>query len=443
MPGCSRRGPCGPAKVPPEHADNPNVNYRADDHVNRGVRDNKSLLQLLAIVALVVIAAIATHTTNVLIVIVALAIMIMIHELGHFATAKWSHMKVTEYFLGFGPRLWSVRRGETEYGIKAIPAGGYVKIIGMTNTEEVDPQDEPRTYRQQPFHNRLMVAVAGSAMHAVMAFVLIWGLLVFIGTPAPNEVAITSFSPLAHGADPARAAGFHVGDVIRSVDGKKVNSSDQLVNSVSKKSGVAVTFVVERSGHEKTIVVTPEATKGSGSTATDARIGVEIGGGPDTKSNPFTALGRATIDLGRAISSSVSALGQVFSPHGVSNYLHDLTNRAAANKAAQNGTRIESIYGAVRTATQGAQAGAAQLIEVLVAINVFVGMFNLLPMFPLDGGHVVVAVYERIRSRRGRNYHADVTKLMPIAYAFVLFFGFIVVSSLYLDITHPVANPFQ
>ncbi len=116
-------------------------------------------------------------------------------------------MKVTEYFLGFGPRLWSIRRGETEYGIKAIPAGGYVKILGMTSAEEVDPADEARTYRQRPFHNRLIVAVAGSAMHGVMAFVLLWGLFVFIGAPNNNAVAISGFAPFAHNVDPARAAG--------------------------------------------------------------------------------------------------------------------------------------------------------------------------------------------------------------------------------------------
>ena len=96
----------------------------------------------------------------------------MLHELGHFATAKWAGMKVTEYFVGFGPRLWSVRRGETEYGVKAIPAGGYVRIPGFTSTEEVAPEDEPRAYRQQPFHQRIIVASAGSAMHFLIAFVL-------------------------------------------------------------------------------------------------------------------------------------------------------------------------------------------------------------------------------------------------------------------------------
>jgi len=430
----------------------------------------RALAQLALVVALVVLAAMATHTTDLLVVIVALVIMVMLHEFGHFATAKWSHMKVTEYFLGFGPRLWSVRKGETEYGIKAIPAGGYVKIVGMSNVEEVDPADEPRTYREQPFHNRLLVAVAGSAMHAVMAFVLIWGLLVFMGAPASNVVAIVGFSPLAHGSDPARAAGLRVGDVVERVDGKKITSQDQLSKAVSDRAGQAVTIVVKRGGHLRTLVVTPQATTGSSATSAprksstsssstlssstskvpsskeasgeNARIGVEIGG-PVERSGPLVALGRSTVDLGRTIGASVTALGQVFSPNGISSYLHDLTNPAAANQAARSGKRIQSIYGAVRTATQGARAGAGDLVAVLVAINVFVGMLNLLPMLPLDGGHVAVAVYERIRSRRGRRYHADVTKLTPVAYAFVLFLGFIVVSSLYLDITHPVANPFQ
>ncbi|HUC38129.1 MAG TPA: site-2 protease family protein [Acidimicrobiales bacterium] len=413
----------------------------------------QALAQLALVLAVVVVAAIATHTTDLLVVIAALVIMVMLHELGHFATAKWSHMKVTEYFFGFGPRLWSVRKGETEYGIKAIPAGGYVKILGMSNTEEVDPWDEPRTYREQPFHNRLIVAVAGSAMHAVMAFCLIWGLLVFVGTPATNVVSISALSSLAHGVDPARSAGLKKGDVVERVDGKRITSPNQLVDLISASAGRRVTIVVERDGKLLTLVVTPVATASSQGSSAGAgspsssravgRIGVEIGGGPDRRSGPLVAVGRSVEDLGRTITSSVSALGQVFSPHGISSYFHDLTSSAAADKAAKSGQRIESIYGAVRTATQGAQAGVVQLVEVLVAINVFVGMLNLLPMLPLDGGHVAVAVYERVRSRRGRRYHADVNKLMPVAYAFVLFLGFIVVTSLYLDITHPVANPFR
>ncbi len=148
----------------------------------------RALVQLVIVVAGVVVLALAAHAGAILIVVGALIAMVMLHELGHLLTAKWGHMKVTEYFLGFGPRLWSVRRGETEYGIKAIPAGGYVKILGMTSAEEVDPADEPRTYRQRPFHNRLAVGLAGSAMHFVMAFVILFALYAFIGAPQGNEV---------------------------------------------------------------------------------------------------------------------------------------------------------------------------------------------------------------------------------------------------------------
>src|SRR5687768_18508845 len=98
--------------------------------------------------------------------------MIFLHELGHYLTAKWAGMKVTEFFVGFGPRIWSFRRGETEYGVKVLPLGGYCRIIGMNNLEPIAPEDEARTYRQQPFPQRLAVAVAGSFMHAVMAFMV-------------------------------------------------------------------------------------------------------------------------------------------------------------------------------------------------------------------------------------------------------------------------------
>ncbi len=104
-------------------------------------------------------------------VLAAIIAMIMLHELGHFVMAKRAGMKVTEFFLGFGPRLWSIRRGETEYGVKAIPAGGYVRIIGMSNVDEVDPADEERTYRSKPYRHRLGVAVAGSTMHFIIAAV--------------------------------------------------------------------------------------------------------------------------------------------------------------------------------------------------------------------------------------------------------------------------------
>jgi len=115
--------------------------------------------------------------------VVAIIVMITLHELGHYLTAKWSGMKVTEYFLGFGPKLWSVRKGETDYGVKLIPAGAYVRIIGMNNLDEVPPEDEPRTYRQQSYPKRVLVASAGSAMHFMLALVCIFTVLTLTGAP--------------------------------------------------------------------------------------------------------------------------------------------------------------------------------------------------------------------------------------------------------------------
>jgi membrane-associated protease RseP (regulator of RpoE activity) len=273
-----------------------------------------------------------------------------------------------------------------------------------------------------------------------MAFVLLWGLFVFIGWPQANAVAVTGFVPVSHGVDPARAAGIEPGDVVVSVGGVPVHSPQELQRLISTRARQPVTVVVERGGQSRAVVVTPQADPALH--GANGRIGVEIGP-PVARSNPGIALGRSSHLLGQFVTGSFSAMGHVFSASGISSYLHDLTNAHAANQAAHSGDRISSIYGAARLAVQGAQAGAAQLILVLVTIIVFVGILNLFPMLPLDGGHVLIAVYEKIRSRRGRLYHADVTKLMPVAYAFVLLLGFIVVSSLYLDITHPIVNRFQ
>lgn len=410
-----------------------------------------SLVRLVVVVAAIVGVAVALHGGDLVLVLGAVVLMITLHELGHFFTAKWSGMKVTECFLGFGPRLWSVRRGETEYGIKAIPAGAYVKIVGMSNLEEVDPADEPRTYRQQPFRNRLLVAVAGSAMQMLLALVALWGLLVFSGVPQTGAVSVQGFAPLAHGADPARAAGLRPGDVVTGAAGHRLPSSgaasaaQALVDVISSHAGRPVRLTVEQGGAARSVVVVPapvQVVGVGGHVTTEGRIGVEIGAGPNQVVNPLRAVGTAANDLGRVVSSSVSAIQTTFSLHGLSGFFSQLGNSRAAARAAKAGTRPESIYGAIRTATQGARAGPNALIAVLVSIDVFVGLANLFPMLPLDGGHVLVAVYERIRSRKGRRYVADVAKLTPVAYAFVLFLLVFVGSALFLDITHPVANPF-
>ncbi len=135
-----------------------------DDAPVPSVNPRRSLFGLVAIVALLVIGVVSGFGWTVL-AIVSLLTVVLLHEAGHFITAKLTGMKATEFFVGFGPRVWSFHRGETEYGLKALPLGGYVRIIGFTATEEVDPADEPRSYMNQAFWKRIVVSAAGSAVH--------------------------------------------------------------------------------------------------------------------------------------------------------------------------------------------------------------------------------------------------------------------------------------
>jgi membrane-associated protease RseP (regulator of RpoE activity) len=412
----------------------------------------QSAFELVVIVAAIVAFTVLTGTTDIAIIVACIVVIVMVHEFGHLLAAKHGGMKVTEYFLGFGPRLWSFRRGETEYGIKAFPLGGYVKIPGMTNLEEVDPEEEPRTYRQQPFHARLLVAVAGSFMHLVMAFLLLWSLLTFVGIPSSSQIQIQDVSSIAGQISPAAAAGIKPGDIVVSIDGKAVGgNADALTHAIQSHPGQPIPVVVDRGGRRLNLTVTPANgravhEKGAAAPAGTAPYGV-IGvglGSPTVRSNPIHALGTTVVDIGHFTWSTVSLVGGLFSPSGVSARFHQVANAQAAGQAAANGTRVESIVGAVGTGGQAVKAGIGDTLIFLVSINLFLGVFNLFPMLPLDGGHVVIAVYEKIRSR-GRKvlYHADVAKLMPFTWLMLAFLGVLFATTLLNDLLHPIANPFN
>ncbi len=183
--------------------------------------------------ALITAVFVALGWGYLLLFIAILIAIVMLHELGHFLTAKRAGMKVTEYFVGFGPRLWSVRRGETEYGVKAIPAGGYVRITGFTSTEDVAPEDEPRAYRQQPFHQRIIVASAGSAMHFLIAFVLALILVLSFGK-LTNNYKIASVEHWPGRQTPAALAGLKPGDTIVSIDGKTFSNPNAMTDIIKR-----------------------------------------------------------------------------------------------------------------------------------------------------------------------------------------------------------------
>lgn len=420
-----------------------------------------ALLRLLISMAVVVAVFLCFGLGNLLLVITVLIVMVMLHELGHFATAKWTGMKATEFFVGFGPRLWSIRKGETEYGVKSIPAGGYVRIIGMSSMEEIHPDDEPRAYRNQSFPKRIVVASAGSAMHFLLAFLLAFIALTFIGRPDASVVTVSSYLAIDGGAmTPAQHAGLQPGDRIVSVNGVTVTSPETLSNVVHASVGQPVSVVVDRKGRQEHFDVTPidGRTVSIGGTPLAPKngpatgyLGISLGEGT-VSVNPLNAVPQSLSIVRSATAASVAGIGHLFSPSGLSNYAKTVIHPDASSSAtggtqgAANASqaRPESIIGAVRTATQGADQGTLTLLEVLISINIFIGLINMLPMLPLDGGHVVIALYEWVRTRKGKpRYQADVSKMMPAVYAFVGFLLLLVSTSVYLDLTHPVANPFK
>src|SRR5581483_4264364 len=403
--------------------------------------DNRErLLRLAYFVAVVLVLAIVTGFSPFLGVIFALITIVMLHEFGHFATAKWSGMKVSEYFFGFGPRLWSIKKGETEYGIKAIPVGGYVRILGMNNLEQVDPADEPRTYRQKSYPRRLLVACAVSAMHFIIAFLLLVVVWAAVGYPKPTTTIGTVFGagPKSTEQSPAQKAGLRVGDQVLAVNGHVVHNWDSISPYVKSHADQPVEFIVQRGNNLLKLTAVPSKI------VLEGQEGVAVGIAPKQVPNRVpvpVAFWHAGGDLVHDTWLTFGALGSVFSPGHLKDYTSQLSGHGAVS--GKEADRPVSVVGFVRVAGQAAQTGWLDLLVLLVAINIFIGIFNMVPLLPLDGGHVAIATYERIRSRKGRKYHADVAKLLPLTAAVVSVLVLFGAMTIYLDIVRPIANPFH
>jgi len=409
-----------------------------------------SVLRLVAFVGGLAVVSVVAGFWKALLVIVALFAMVMLHELGHFVMARRAGMKATEFFVGFGPRLWSFRRGETEYGVKAIPLGGYVKILGMTNLEPVPPDDEPRAYRQKPFWSRFGVAVAGSTVHMLIAFSLLFAMNAVVGNNLHRELlpVISSISTLEGQPSPAVQAGLQVGDEIVALDRGPVAGWNDIRSYVSNRPGTAIEVEYRRAGQLATTTVTPldlaqvpgapPAEPAPGGDASKPRGFVGISAtGSDPTVGPVQAVGRSARDFGTLATGTVGALGKLLSFQGVMSYADQVQGKEISQE--DQGNRFLSPVGVYQIAGSAADQGIGQVLSLLVLINIFVGIFNMLPLLPFDGGHVTLAVYEAIRSRiKGRRHFADAAKLMPVAYVTVAALALIFVSSLYLDIARPL-----
>ena len=458
------------------------------------------------------------------VVVVALVVMVFLHELGHFLTARWTGMKVTEMFIGFGPRIWSFRRGETTYGVKALWLGAYVRIIGMNSLDEVDPSEESRSFRSKSYPRRMLVLVAGPGMHFVMAAAVIFAVLViddraFNHTEAASEHDDWTLATVSADSAAARA-GLRPGDELVSVDGVELSTFEHFGLLVSGLGGEDVTVVYRRGGVEHTAAVkigerlTGEGAAGIvGLIANDRILAVEglAADRPPTyeeladfaRSQPGRPIDIVFVDartgepsvvegavvaelvdparattgffgvsaryqrrgagLADSLGSSVGLVASITADiaatipraftdgfSGAFDWLRDGAGDPAGPDTAReletrrldagidDAYRIISIYGVARLGVSAAESGLVEGLEVLALVNIVLGMFNLIPLLPLDGGHAAVATYERLRSFGGRQHRVDAAKLLPVTYAVVALLMVIASVALVRDIIDPI-----
>ena len=387
--------------------------------------------------------------------LVALLVSVMLHEGGHFLTARHYGMKATQFFVGFGPTLFSRRIGETEYGVKAIPAGGYVKIVGMTPLEDLQDGDEDRAFYRQPARRKVVVLAAGSTMHFIIAVVLVVAATFAIGTVAqqsPSVGALSCVVPTVQDTcgptspqSPAQLSGLRAGDRVVAIDGRTLSDVEDFQTAVRAAAGRALTVTVERSGARTDLQVVPVlATRPS---LTDPSVTEQVGAvGVQLAANYGTerlgpvasikASGSVMKEFAVGIKTTVTEkLGSVTKLYGSHRDPEGLVGIVGAGR----------ISGEVLASTETAGVKALSFVLLVASLNLFVGLFNLLPLLPLDGGHIAVVVFEslrdkarRLRGYRGPLQRVDYNKLAPVTYSVAGAFLLLTLFILGADIVNPI-----
>jgi len=365
-----------------------------------------------------------------LIMLIAVVVSLMLHELGHFLTARATGMKVTEFFLGFGPKIWSTQRGETEFGIKAIPIGGYNRIVGMDPLEEVDPEDAGRTYRDKKFWQKSVVIMSGVVIHFLLAYLIFFGILVGFGIEDGSADPLTTVSAVQQTLDdgspaPAAVAGLEAGDTILSVDGAPVGTWNELAAALSSRPGQQVEIVVDRGGTELTLSTTLASVENS-----DGALVGYLGINPSYPVEHLGVIeagGLAARAVGTATSETFASIGNLVKPSSLAR----LAGAFVGNTDVPNDIRPVSPVGIVHL---GEGLDVSSLLALAALLNIVLGVFNGLPLFPLDGGHFVIALYEKMSRRK-----ANMKVLMPIAAAVMMLVIFLFSVALLLDIVNPIS----
>jgi membrane-associated protease RseP (regulator of RpoE activity) len=357
-----------------------------------------------------------------------LLVVIPIHELGHLLVAKRFGFKIQEYFVGFGPKLWSMTRGETEFGIKAIPAGGYVKIAGMNPYETVPAQDVARAYGSKPIWQRALVILAGPLSHALVGALLYLTLFVTYGDPNTELVVVGEVATTLDGeTSPALEAGLEVGDVVTRVGGLQDPTPDSLGRYVTSYAhehpGESLTYVIDRDGRRLALEIVPRLV--TEDDVTKGRIGFTLGAEDLSLPGSIVESGEW---VGRAAWASVELIPTIFT-EGV--------GRTFSVLFSDEPRRIDDPTSLVGVSRQIGDAGSQGdwdlFLNFAAYVTIFIGVVNLLPLPPLDGGHLLLLAWEKVTGRQ-----ADYRKLVPVSAAVIVFFSIFAIATVFLDITEPL-----
>ena len=369
--------------------------------------------------------------------VIALLLSVMIHEFGHYITARKFNMKVTEFFLGFGKRIWSFHKGETEYGIKAIPAGGYCKISGMTPDEIMEPGEESRAFYSARSSKKLIVLGAGSFLHFVLGIVLLFTLLAGVGVNSLTAV-VKEVVPESS----AVAAGFQQGDEIQSIDGEKVSDWARGVELIRASKGTELAFTVLRNGQSINLRATPRLT--------------DVGGEEHYVLGIINEVGIKRFGVIKATQESLSITGSmavqsVKSLALLPAKIPELWGQTFGGQT-RDANGLVGVVGVARVSGETLASGdqnwnqrIGTFLLIIASLNIFVGIFNLLPILPLDGGHMAVAIADEIRAffarLRGRPRPApiNVQVLTPITAVVVVILIALTLLLLVADIINPIS----
>ena len=382
--------------------------------------------------------------------VVALLFSVMVHEFGHYLTARKFHMRASEFFLGFGKRLWSFQRGETEFGIKAIPAGGYCRIEGMTQNDAMPEGEAGRAFYRASSGKKLIVLGAGSFLHFVLGFLILLIILIGIGTTQVTS-GINQVSPCVPkvGAacvagdpiSPAKSAGLLAGDRILSINGQSASNWAKAVQVIRDSAGREVLLSVDRTGSTIEIRLTPATRIIDGKPV--GFIGI-VNRFESVRSNPWDGFTRALSISGQYLKASVTSLWQLPAK------LPQLWSQTVGGKP-RDPQGLVGVVGVARASGQTVASSQLTTPErigtfllIIASLNFFIGIFNLLPLLPLDGGHIAVVIVDEIRAfiarLRGRSRPApiDVAVLTPLTVVVLLALVGLTLVLLFADIFNPV-----